>query len=323
MSISVENLSKVYGKQLAVDQLNFSVNKGEILGFLGPNGAGKSTTLKMITGYLSPTEGQVYLEGYSITDQPQRVKGMLGYLPEHNPLYLDMYIHEFLRFICKLHGIKGKEASLGIKQTIEKTGLQREQHKKIRELSKGYRQRVGIAQALIHDPPILILDEPTTGLDPNQLVEIRQLISEIGKNKTVIFSSHLLSEVEAIAQRVLILHKGKLQADKAIGNTPSEGQLPTSIRLELLLNKEGFQTHTLSAHPKLQRIDRRGPDLWILHVQELEGVRELIFEECVRQGFVVYGLKQETQSLEHLFTQFTRESNQELPGEDLAPEPGN
>ena len=307
MSISVENLSKSYGTQLAVDNLTFTVNKGEILGFLGPNGAGKSTTLKMITGYLSPSQGQIFLEGYSMSDQPHKIKGMLGYLPEHNPLYPDMYIHEFLRFVCKLHGIKGKDATLCMEQTIDKTGLQREQHKKIRELSKGYRQRVGIAQALIHDPHILILDEPTTGLDPNQLIEIRQLIREVGKNKTVIFSSHLLSEVEAIAQRVLILHKGKLQADKAIGGNSGSDQLNTSIGLELLLNKEGFQTEVLLEHPQLQRIDQQGPDKWLLHVEDLTGIRELIFEECVRQGFVVYGLKQQAQSLEHLFTQFTKE----------------
>lgn len=307
MSISVENLSKEYGKQLAVDQLTFTVNKGEILGFLGPNGAGKSTTLKMITGYLSPTQGQVFLEGYSLLDQSHKVKGMLGYLPEHNPLYPDMYIHEFLRFICKLHGIKGKEARTRIDQTVEKTGLRREQHKKIRELSKGYRQRVGIAQALIHDPEILILDEPTTGLDPNQLVEIRQLIQEVGKNKTVIFSSHLLSEVEAIAQRVLILHKGKLQADKVIGSKGASDSLSSSISLELILNKDGFLTDALSAHPKVQHIDQQGPEKWLLYVEELEGIRELIFQECVRQGFVVYGLKQQAQSLAHLFTEFTQE----------------
>lgn len=310
MSISVENLSKSYGKQLAVDQLNFTVNSGEILGFLGPNGAGKSTTLKMITGYLSPTQGQVLLNGYSIGDQAQKVKGMLGYLPEHNPLYLDMYIHEFLRFICKLHGIKGKEAKVRIAHIINKTGLQLEQHKKIRELSKGYRQRVGIAQALIHDPQILILDEPTTGLDPNQLIEIRQLIQEVGKDKTVIFSSHLLSEVEAIAQRVLILHKGKLQADRRMGGDQPIDPSNHSIVLELIVNKEGFETQALSEHPHLLSIEQKDPQKWLFNVQSLEGVRELIFEECIRQGYIVYGLQQYAQSLEHLFTQFTQEEEE-------------
>ncbi len=308
MSISVENLRKVYGSQVAVDELSFSVKPGEILGFLGPNGAGKSTTLKILAGYLRPTVGEVTLDGYSVRENPQEVRKILGYLPEHNPLYLDMYVHEFLRYVCKLHGIKGKEKNQRINQIIHKTGLEKEQHKKIRALSKGYRQRVGLAQALVHDPNILVLDEPTTGLDPNQLIEIRQLIQELGKNKTVIFSSHLLSEVEAVAHRVLILNKGRLQADRAIKHIASGTGNSENILLELELNKEGFDLQGINAHPAWISSNAQGPRNWVIELQNLEGVRELIFQECIKQEYVVFGLKQSSRSLEDIFTQFTQDT---------------
>ena len=308
MSISVENLLKVYGDQVAVDQLSFTVEPGEILGFLGPNGAGKSTTLKILAGYLQPTEGKVLLDGYSLPENAQEARKILGYLPEHNPLYLDMYVHEFLRFVCKLHSIKAKERNQRVKQIIQKTGLEKEQHKKIRELSKGYRQRVGLAQALIHDPHILVLDEPTTGLDPNQLIEIRQLIQELGKNKTVIFSSHLLSEVEAVAHRVLILNKGKLQANEYINNRESGSEDSRTVLLELELNKEGFDPERIASHSSWISTNAQGPCTWLIEVQNLEGIRELIFQECVRQNLVVFGLRQSARSLEDIFTQFTQDS---------------
>ncbi|MFB0909245.1 MAG: ATP-binding cassette domain-containing protein, partial [Spirosomataceae bacterium] len=208
MSITVQNLTKIYGTQRAIDSLNFTIKKGEIVGFLGPNGAGKSTTMKIITGFLSATEGSAEVEGLSVTEQPIEVKKRIGYLPEHNPLYVDMYVREFLNFMGSLYGIESKQLKNRVAEIIELVGLSVEQHKKIGQLSKGYRQRVGLAHALIHNPEVLILDEPTTGLDPNQLVEIRNLIKSIGKEKTVILSTHIMQEVEALCERVIIINKG-------------------------------------------------------------------------------------------------------------------
>ncbi|MFN3849233.1 MAG: gliding motility-associated ABC transporter ATP-binding subunit GldA [Spirosomataceae bacterium] len=213
MSIKIQNLSKVYGTQKAVDNISFEINKGEIVGFLGPNGAGKSTTMKIMTGYIPATEGTAEINGFDVKTNPMQVKQTIGYLPEHNPLYLDMYVREFLEFVGSMYGLSGKNLKNRIDEVIELVGLSIEKHKKIGQLSKGYRQRVGIAQALIHDPEVLILDEPTTGLDPNQLVEIRGLIKQIGQNKTVVFSTHIMQEVEAICDRVVIINRGKIVAD--------------------------------------------------------------------------------------------------------------
>ncbi|MFO0485362.1 MAG: ATP-binding cassette domain-containing protein, partial [Sphingobacteriia bacterium] len=201
MALIVDTLRKTYGSQQALDGVSFRMEKGEIVGFLGPNGAGKSTTMKIITGFIQPTAGTAQLDGLEAGSLEMRRR--IGYLPEHNPLYLDMYVHEFLRFTGRLYGLRGAQLGQRIAELIAQTGLQHEQHKKIGALSRGYRQRVGIAQALIHDPELLILDEPTSGLDPNQVIEIRNLIKEVGRTKTVLFSSHILPEVEAVAQRVI------------------------------------------------------------------------------------------------------------------------
>lgn len=210
MSISLQNISKNYGSQKALDNINFSIEKGQIVGFLGPNGAGKSTTMKIINGYLNPDAGEVQVNNVSVAENPMSTKAMIGYLPEHNPLYLDMYIKEYLLFCAKVH----KVSKASVKIFIDKVGLKPEISKRIKELSKGYRQRVGLAAAMLHNPEVLILDEPTTGLDPNQLVEIRNLIKEVGKDKTVLFSTHIMQEVEAICDRVIILNKGKIVADR-------------------------------------------------------------------------------------------------------------
>ncbi|OIQ34937.1 MAG: multidrug ABC transporter ATP-binding protein [Bacteroidetes bacterium MedPE-SWsnd-G1] len=210
MSISLQNISKNYGSQKALDNINFSIEKGQIVGFLGPNGAGKSTTMKIINGYLNPDAGEVQVNNVSVAENPMSTKAMIGYLPEHNPLYLDMYIKEYLLFCAKVH----KVSKASVKIIIDKVGLKPEISKRIKELSKGYRQRVGLAAAMLHNPEVLILDEPTTGLDPNQLVEIRNLIKEVGKDKTVLFSTHIMQEVEAICDRVIILNKGKIVADR-------------------------------------------------------------------------------------------------------------
>jgi ABC-2 type transport system ATP-binding protein len=216
MSISVKNLTKVFGEQRAIDDISFEVTEGEILGFLGPNGAGKSTTMKIATCFLPPTSGDVTVCGHNVLEQPLEVKRSIGYLPEHNPLYLEMYVHEYLRFVGSLFKLKGKELRNRVGEMIELCGLTREQNKKIEALSKGYRQRVGLAQALIHDPRVLILDEPTTGLDPNQILEIRKVIKQVSEKKTVLFSTHIMQEVQALCDRVIVINKGKIVANDQI-----------------------------------------------------------------------------------------------------------
>lgn len=216
MSLDIKNITKIYGVQKALDNVNFKLQKGEILGFLGPNGAGKSTMMKIICGYLPATQGDVFINGKNIQNESLECKKMIGYLPEHNPLYLDMYVKEFLHFIAGVHGVK--DVKNRVEEVINLVGLQVEQNKKIASLSKGYRQRVGLAHAIIHDPELLILDEPTTGLDPNQIVEIRNLIKDLGKNKMVMLSTHIMQEVEAICDRAIIINKGQIVADKSMSD---------------------------------------------------------------------------------------------------------
>lgn len=223
MSIEVKNLTKIYGSQIAVNNISFSLKKGEILGFLGPNGAGKSTTMKILVGFINANSGEAFLNELPISVDSLDTKKLVGYLPEHNPLYLEMYVKEYLAFVGEMYGLKGELLREKVDKVIEMVGLSPEKSKKIEQLSKGYRQRVGLAQALIHDPEVLILDEPTTGLDPNQLVEIRKLIKEVGKNKTIILSTHIMQEVEAICDRVIIINKGNLVADDTLENLKSGG----------------------------------------------------------------------------------------------------
>lgn len=224
MSLKIQNLTKVYGQQKAVNDISFDVQKGEIVGFLGPNGAGKSTTMKIATCYIPATSGSVEVCGFDVRQSPNDVRRNIGYLPEHNPLYLDMYVKEFLEFVGGIYKIKGNTLKQRIEEVIELVGLQVEQKKKIGQLSKGYRQRVGLAQALIHDPQVLILDEPTTGLDPNQLVEIRSVIKQIGREKTVIFSTHIMQEVEAICDRVVIINKGQIIENQPLSKLVQSGK---------------------------------------------------------------------------------------------------
>ncbi len=218
MSIQASRLSKVFGSQRAVNAVSFNVQEGEIVGFLGPNGAGKSTTMKMITGYLPPTEGIARVNGRNVVEDPRAVKQSIGYLGEHNPLYLDMYVHEYLAFVAGLYRIPASAQRHRVTEMISLCGLELEQNKRISALSKGYRQRIGLAQALIHDPSVLVLDEPTSGLDPNQLIEIRSLIKRVSANKTVLFSSHILQEVEALCDRVIVIHRGNIVADDRLQN---------------------------------------------------------------------------------------------------------
>lgn len=221
MSISLKNIDKRFGKQMALDGVSFEIGKGEIVGFIGPNGAGKSTAMRIITGYIPPTSGEVYVNGLDAVEHSLEIRRIIGYLPESNPLYTEMYVREYLRYIAGIYGLRKKSKQL-VEEIIVRTGLTPESHKRIKALSKGFRQRVGLAQALIHDPEILILDEPTSGLDPNQIVEIRNLISELGKEKTVMLSTHILQEVVAICDRVIIIHKGKIMADETMNKTSGE-----------------------------------------------------------------------------------------------------
>lgn len=241
VSIKVENITKTYGAQKALSSVSFALKPGEVVGFLGPNGAGKSTMLKILTGYLPPSDGEAWICGFSVTENEKEVKRRIGYLPEHNPLYLDHYVVEFLEFCLGLHGIR-KGRAQRINEIIDQVGLGPERNKKIGQLSKGYRQRVGLAQAMLHKPEVLLLDEPTTGLDPNQLIEIRGLIKEIGKEKTVLFSTHILPEVEAICQRVLILNHGQLVADRSVQaiSQPKKG-LVISVELHKPIKKSDWQ----------------------------------------------------------------------------------
>jgi ABC-2 type transport system ATP-binding protein len=224
MSIEVNNLTKMYGKQSAVDGISFSLRPGEIVGFLGPNGAGKSTTMKILTGYLNPTSGSAKVAGHDVSTDAMQARRAVGYLPEHNPLYTDMYVKEFLLFSGKLYGMKGEALRTGVDEVITLCGLDDEKRKKIGQLSKGYRQRVGLAQSFLHNPDVLILDEPTTGLDPNQIIEIREVIRKAGTNKTVLFSTHIMQEVEALCDRVIIISKGKVVSDTSLQVLREKGE---------------------------------------------------------------------------------------------------
>ncbi|MEM6766097.1 MAG: gliding motility-associated ABC transporter ATP-binding subunit GldA [Bacteroidota bacterium] len=309
MTVRVEGLTKMYGAQKALDQLSFEVEPGQILGFLGPNGAGKTTTMKIITGFLSPSAGEVHIGDLDPGTQMMEIRKIIGYLPEHNPLYLDMYVKEFLGFIGRIYRLSGKVLDARIREVIEMTGLGVEQHKKIGMLSKGYRQRVGLAQALIHDPKILILDEPTTGLDPNQIVEIRKLIKEVGKDKTVIFSSHILSEVEAISDRVIIINRGKLVADESIEEL--RARLDAENNLAFRVNKGGFSLENIQKIRGIQRIEKVDEQAFIIITSSELDLREKIFEECVAQSFYLESLSQQSFSLEEVFRLLT--SVEEVP----------
>jgi ABC-2 type transport system ATP-binding protein len=306
MSVSVQNLSKVYADQKAVDNISFVAKKGEVLGFLGPNGAGKSTTMKMLTCYLPPSAGTASVCGLDIIQQPLEVKQKIGYLPENNPLYYDMYVKEFLEFALQVHSPQSEiNSTKKIKETIDLVGLNLEQHKKIGQLSKGYKQRVGLAQALIHNPEILILDEPTSGLDPNQLVDIRNLIKELGKEKTIIFSTHIMQEVQAVCDRVIIINKGKLVADDKTENL--QNILNNEILIEVEFEKT-IQVDELQQIQQVHLIDKLSDTSFILHGKDSMQLRKDIFAFAVSKNNALLTLKQENKSLEDIFQQLTNKS---------------
>lgn len=303
MSVEVKNLTKIFGTQRAVDDISFTVEQGQILGFLGPNGAGKSTTMKIATCYLPPTSGTILVNGHDVVQDPIAVRRMVGYLPEHNPLYLDMYVHEYLEFVASIYGLKGKQAKARIQEMVELCGLTLEQGKKIGALSKGYRQRVGLAQALVHDPQVLILDEPTTGLDPNQIVEIRSLIKRIGQNKTVIFSTHIMQEVTAICDRVVIINRGKLVADSDVASLQAgnKGAKITLVEFEQPVNIELLQSIA-----GVEKVDLIQNHTYRVTSSQNADIRSSVFRIAAEQNWPLVGLRQEENSLEQIFQQLTK-----------------
>jgi ABC-2 type transport system ATP-binding protein len=307
MSLIVQHLTKIYGSQKAVSNISFSVGRGEIVGFLGPNGAGKSTTMKIATSYLPPTSGEVLVEGMAVTSSPIEVKRIIGYLPEHNPLYLDLFVHEYLGFAGKLYGLKGTSLRQRVADMIELCGLTREQNKKIEALSKGYRQRVGLAQALIHDPQVLILDEPTSGLDPNQLIEIRKLIRDVSRNKTVIFSTHIMQEVQALCDRVVVINKGEIVADDRLENLMVKKTGAPCILIEFETEIDVVSLRALPGIASVIRLDSSGTGAHRYKVQPEEGadVRGEIFRYAAEKKLSLIGLKQEEGSLENIFRELT------------------
>ena len=301
--VEVQHLTKTYGAQNAVDDISFTAGKGEIVGFLGPNGAGKSTTMKIAIGYLPPTAGTVRVAGFDVQTDSLAVRREVGYLPEHNPLYLDMYVHEYLEFIGAVHGLRGAGLRNRVAELVRRVGLGREQNKQIGALSKGYRQRVGLAQALLHDPSVLILDEPTTGLDPNQIQEIRELIREVGHDKTVIFSTHILPEVTALCSRVLIISRGKLVADSPVAELAARAAGETVVRAEF----EGpVDTARLAALPGVRGVEAGPGGLVSLRSAPGTDLRGAISRLAAQEGWVLLGLRQEQQSLEAVFGELTK-----------------
>ena len=301
MSIEVNKLTKIYGDQKAVDNISFKVQKGEIVGFLGPNGAGKSTTMKMITGYLEPDDGEAIVSGIPVSTSPIETKKRIGYLPEANALYYDMYVREYLKFIAEIHHVK--DARNRIEEMIKLTGLTVESNKKTGQLSKGYKQRVGLAAALIHDPEVLILDEPTSGLDPNQIMEIREVIRMQGKNKTVLFSSHILQEVEAICDRVIIINKGKIVADDQLRNLQ---QLNQNNHIVIVRFSEAVDQYLLENIRDVESIQNPEPGLYKLSTQNPDTVKKQLLELSLKHGFNIISLQSESQRLEEVFRSLTQ-----------------
>ncbi len=301
MSVIVEQLSKVYGIQKAVDAISFEAEPGKILGFLGPNGAGKSTTMKIVTCFIPQTSGKVTVCGFDVIKDSLAVRNTIGYLPESNPLYTDMYVKEYLGFIAGMHKM-GKETKSRIEEMIDKTGLVREQHKKIGQLSKGYRQRVGLAQAMLHNPKVLILDEPTTGLDPNQLVEIRALIKQLGKEKTVILSTHIMQEVEAVCDRIVIINKGVLVANEDTRTLQSKKEGTVGYKVEF--DKTVTANQLKNINGVLQVTNLQG-NTWLLNTNSQFDVRAEVFQFAVQNQLVMLSISKEEQSLESIFRQLT------------------
>ena len=299
MSIIVKDLTKFYGKQKALNNISFEIKSGEIVGFLGPNGAGKSTMMKILTGYIPLSEGEAFVNNVKIEAETIDVRSQIGYLPEHNPLYLDMYVREYLFFVAGMYKLQNKKER--VEEMIELTGLTRESSKKISELSKGYRQRVGLAQALIHNPSVLILDEPTSGLDPNQIVEIRDLIKKVGKEKTVMLSTHIMQEVEAICDKFIIIDKGEIVAEEDIQNSANIVK-EDHVIIQLEFDKEIDETILKSISQIIELINTKN-NTW--HVVAKEDIRSELFEFAVKNNLKVLSMNLVKKTLEEIFQEIT------------------
>lgn len=302
MSIEVKNLTKVYGDQKAVDGINMSVGKGEIVGFLGPNGAGKSTTMKIISGYLAADGGEAYVTGIPVSADPMSTKRKIGYLPEQNPLYTEMYVREYLDFIADVHQVADKKQR--IEEVIRMVGLQLESRKRIVQLSKGYKQRVGLAAALIHDPEVLILDEPTTGLDPNQIVEIREVIRSLGREKTVLFSSHILQEVEAICDRVIIINKGRIVADDRLSNLQRNSNNRQTVTVEF---SKPVPQSLIADISNIEQVEAISDCVFRIATTNPESVRRQLLERSLQHNLNIVSLQSGEQKLEDVFRLLTGE----------------
>ncbi len=299
MSIKVNQLTKKYGEQKAIDNISFEIKSGEIVGFLGPNGAGKSTMMKIITGYIPQTEGEVFVNDIKIDAEAIEIRNQIGYLPEHNPLYLDMYVREYLLFIAGVYKLDNKKER--VEEMIVQTGLTKESSKKISELSKGYRQRVGLAQALIHDPSVIILDEPTSGLDPNQIVEIRDLILKVGKQKTVMLSTHIMQEVEAICDRIIIIDQGKIVAQEKTSEASKvllEENIIIQIEVDLNLDASVFK------HNQIIELQNTEEKIWL--IKSKKDIRAELFELAVENNFKILSMQIVEKSLEEVFQKLTK-----------------
>ena len=296
MSIEVQSVTKSYETQLALNEISFSASKGEVIGFLGPNGAGKSTMMKILTGFILPTKGTVFVSGINVLKNPIEAKAHIGYLPEQNPLYEDMYVKEYLQFQASIFKVP-KEA---IETVVNTVGLKPEVHKKIGQLSKGYQQRVGIAAAIIHNPDVLVLDEPTTGLDPNQIQEIRTLIKELGKDKTILFSTHIMQEVEAVCDRVIIIKKGELLLDASMKDLKQNNEQIIEVTFDYKLEEQFIQKL-----PNLKTYKNNFDNTWYLSFDSLEDMRPIIFDFAQENGLKILELSSKNQRLETLFTELT------------------
>lgn len=301
MSIRVEQVTKVYGEQKALNNVSLEIGKGEIVGLLGPNGAGKSTLMKILTCYIPPTSGQAFVNEMNCADESLAVRRIIGYLPENNPLYYDMYVREFLTFIAGIHKLKDKK--LRVDEMIEITGLKPEMHKRIGALSKGFKQRVGLAQALIHNPEVLIMDEPTSGLDPNQIIEIRDLIKKLGAEKTILISTHIMQEVEAICNRVVIIDKGKIVAD---GKTIDLASMFSAAETLLVEFDRKVSREAILGVKGVNKVTAKGNNFWVIEADESIDVRKEIFDFAVRNQYKVLSLTKEKHSIEELFQQLTK-----------------
>jgi len=302
MSIIVSELTKIYGEQKAVDNLSFSVEKNEIVGFLGPNGAGKSTTLKIATGYLPPSQGTIKINGLDVQNELLEIKKIVGYLPEHNPLYLEMYVHEFLRYSGKFYGYKGQKLKNRVSEVIAMCQLEIEQRKKIGQLSKGYRQRVGLAQALLHDPKVLILDEPTTGLDPNQIVEVRELIKSVSRDKTVIFSTHIMQEVQAVCDRAIIINNGKKAADQTIEQllTMGDNQI---LEVEF---ESAVETSLFDDFAYITDISKLDKNKLRIVFKSRNDMRSEVMKFVADKNLPLIGIKRQESTMEDVFNELTK-----------------